>query len=128
MSKKTTLFYAFCARGCIASHVESEPPGQMSSHFWQVVAKICGISIVKIKQHFSKQNLHHWLGLLFWDMQSLLLSKHTFSVSDLIAFHRYRWIFRWLPEDLEGFLPVFCSHNLYRTHRQWLISCRDKRV
>ena len=25
--EKTTLFYAFCARGCVASHVESEPPG-----------------------------------------------------------------------------------------------------
>ena len=25
--KKTTLFYAFCAHGCVASHVESEPPG-----------------------------------------------------------------------------------------------------
>ena len=24
---KITLFYTFCARGCVASHVESEPPG-----------------------------------------------------------------------------------------------------
>ena len=29
--KNTTLFYAFCVRGCVASHVESDPPGQTST-------------------------------------------------------------------------------------------------
>ena len=24
--KKNTLFYAFCVRGCVTSHVESDPP------------------------------------------------------------------------------------------------------
>ena len=41
--KKTTLFYAFCVRGCIASHVESDPPGYVSlqmlhQHFGSTIA------------------------------------------------------------------------------------------
>ena len=27
MSRKLPLFYAFCVRGCVASHVESDPRG-----------------------------------------------------------------------------------------------------
>ena len=58
MPKKLTLFYPFCVRGCVASHVESEPPGTQLLRQGEMQLFICHC---KPHKKASKHTIARWI-------------------------------------------------------------------
>ena len=60
---KTTLFYAFCARGCVASHVESEPSGNRTYGFREITVERFFVFYC-FCQYIDKVNEENWQNVL----------------------------------------------------------------
>ena len=98
--QKSTLFYTFCARGCIASHVETEPPRMETFwlELWVETAILWGLT-----------HRYSWNSSIFWSIYFTIIYICSFLFDFIIQCGKKRILFD--KKRKEKWHVYYCSHQ-----------------